>query len=283
MKSRTREKTIRSVVGIVASMVLLFSAGITLPVVDSSTDGYFQQAITKAGLAYATCRTINASVSIVQNSSLQLEPAGIGLSLAVGQALDPIDDMTERLSDVMVTAITSLGVQKLAYEIGVAFVPPILGVLLLGLSILMWVDHQRAASLRGYLFQVLLLIAVFRFCLPVSSLACAYVQDHFFDARITDARQQLALGSAELDRLSDLSLPEVNGVLGTIENSAAFLKLKSAAFKDVMIYTVDHMGRIIDNLLNLTFLYVGIFLLQVLLLPLLSFWVLIRVAHSLFR
>jgi len=71
------------------------------------TDAYFREAITKAGVAYATCRVLNASVSIVKDSSLQLEPAGVGISLAVGQALDPIDDMTERLSDVLVTAITS--------------------------------------------------------------------------------------------------------------------------------------------------------------------------------
>ena len=283
MTTKTREKSAHSAAGILLSILLLLSAGITVPVVDSSTDGYFQQAITKAGLAYATCRTINASVSIVQNSSLQLEPAGIGLSLAVGQALDPIDDMTERLSDVMVTAITSLGVQKLAYEIGVSFVPPILGACLLVWSMLIWIEHEKAAALRNHLLQALLLVAVFRFCLPVSSVACAYVQDHFFDARIANARQQLALGSAELDALADLSLPEVDGVLGTIENSTAFLKKKAADFKDVMVYTVDHMGRIIDSLLNLTFLYVGIFLLQVVVLPLLSFWVLVKTAGSFFR
>ena len=52
----------------------------------------------------------------------------------------PIDDMTERLSDVMVTAITSLGVQKLAYAIGVAFVPPILAACLFLLSLLVWYE-----------------------------------------------------------------------------------------------------------------------------------------------
>lgn len=283
MRTKTRQKAIGSATGIVIAIVLLFSAGMTLPVLDSATDTYFQQAITKAGLAYATCRTVNASVSIVQHSSLQLEPAGIGLSLAVGQALDPIDDMTERLSDVMVTAITSLGVQKLVYEIGVSFVPPVLAVCLLVMSMLTWIENTRVDALRKHTLQVLLLVAVFRFCLPVSSVANTYVHDHFFDARITDARSQLALGSAELDRLGDLSLPEIDGVLGTIENSAAFLKTKSMAFKDAMVYTVEHMGRIIENLLNLTFLYVGIFLLQVVLLPLLSFWVLVKMANSLFR
>lgn len=89
--------------------MLLFFPGLRLPIIDNTTDVHFHEAITKAGVTYATCRMINASVSIVKDSNLNLEPAGIGITLAIGQALDPIDDMTERVSDVIVTAITSLG------------------------------------------------------------------------------------------------------------------------------------------------------------------------------
>jgi hypothetical protein len=42
------------------------------------------------------------------------------------------------------------------------------------------------------------------------------------------------------------------------------------------------MGNIIENLITLTFLYVGIFLIQVIVLPLLSFWVLVKMVNSLF-
>jgi hypothetical protein len=77
-------------------------------VLDTTADDYFRDAITKAGLTYATCRAVNASISIVKESSLQLEPAGVGVSLAVGQALDPIDDMTERLSDVLNKHVVAL-------------------------------------------------------------------------------------------------------------------------------------------------------------------------------
>lgn len=52
---------------------------------------------------------INATVSVIQQSSVQLEPAEIGLSLAVGQIADPINDMVEKLSNVLVMSITSLG------------------------------------------------------------------------------------------------------------------------------------------------------------------------------
>jgi hypothetical protein len=280
---KTKETAIRSSVGILIAILLLFSSGLKLPVMDTTTDVYFSDAITKAGVAYATCRVINASVSIVKESSLQLEPAGVGISLALGQALDPIDDMIERLSDVIVTAITSLGVQKLAYEISVSIAPTLMALCLFALSILIWFENARLASLQKLTMQILLLLVVARFCLPLSSMANGYVQKHYFDEQISAANNELALGSAELDKLKDFTLPEIDGFLGTIENSASFVKLKSIMFKNALVDTVSNMGAIIENLLKLMFLYVGIFVIQVIVLPLLSFWFLMKTANSLFH
>ena len=263
--------------------MLFFSSGLKLPVLDTTTDVYFREAITKAGVAYATCRVINASVSIVKDSSLQLEPAGVGVSLAVGQALDPIDDMTERLSDVLVMAITSLGVQKLAYEISVSLVPPILSIFLLALSIMIWFENKRLTSLQKTIVRFLLLIVIARFCLPISSMANEFVHKHFFADQISEANKELATGTVEIDKLKYFSLPEIDGVLGTIENSTSFLKRKSIEFKHALVATVSNMGAIIENLLKLTFLYVGIFLIQVIILPLLSFWFLVKTVNTLFH
>jgi len=283
MKTTKKQKTIRSSVGAMIAILLFCSSGLTLPVLDTMTDTYFREAITKAGVAYATCRVINASVSIIKDSSLQLEPAGVGISIAVGQALDPIDDMTERLSDVLVTAITSLGVQKLAYEISVSFVPRMLSIFLFALSILLWFENERLTSLQKTITRFIVLLIIARFCLPISSVADEYLHKHFFADQISGANERLAVGSAELDKLKDLSLPETDGVLGTIENSASFLKQKTTEFRNAFVATVTNTGDIIENLLKLTYLYVGIFLIQVVILPLLSFWFLVKTANALFH
>lgn len=117
------------------ALILLIPSGIKLPIIDSKTDGYFENSIAKAGVAYATCRGINAIVSVLKGSDLDIDPEEIGTTIAVGEIFDPIDDMTERLSDVIVTAITSLGVQKLLYEISISFVMPIISILIFILSI----------------------------------------------------------------------------------------------------------------------------------------------------
>ena len=273
---------IRSFSGIVLSAILFFSSGLKVPGLDTGADDYFRDAIIKAGAAYATCRAINASVSIIKESKLQLEPAGVGISVAAGQALDPIDDMTERLSDVLVIAIVSLGVQKLAHEISVSLAPQVLAVLALLLSALMWLKNKRAAFFQKALIRFLFLVLIVRFFLPLSSLANGFLQKRFFDPQVSEARQELALVSFETDLLKDFSLPHAPGILGAIKNSAAFLKQKTTRFKNALAAISKNMGLIIENLLKLTFLYAGFFLIQVIILPLLAFWLLSRGARILF-
>lgn len=281
MKTIIKHKAAQPIVGIFISIVLFFCSGVQIPIVDTTADTYFKESIAKAGVSYGVCRVINATVSIVKESSLELEPAGIGLSLAVGQAVDPINDMVERLSDVLVMSITSLGVQEIVYEISLTIAPQLMAVFLMILSILVWYQNDRLSRLQRILMSVLVIIFIARFCLPLSSMANQFLQAHFFEQKISEANQSLDRGTADLDELQDVSLPQYDGFFGTIENSASYLKQKSIDYKNAVTVIIENRGVIVENLLKLTFLYVGIFVIQVLVLPLLVFWFLMKVVNSL--
>jgi hypothetical protein len=282
MKMKYKEKTIQSSLGILFSIFLFFSSGIQIPVLDSVADRYFQDSITKAGVSYGVCRLINGTVSVIQQSSVQLEPAGIGMSLAVGQIVDPINDMVERLSDVLVLSITSLGIQELAYEISIMLAPPVGASFLFVLSVLLWFKKDTFFALQKVVLNVLILISIARFCLPVSSLANEFLQEHFFEDKIIEANGKLAEGMADLNTLNEVDVPEYEGVLKTIENSASYIKHKSVDFKNAVSITLENKGLIVENLLKLTFLYLGIFVIQILVLPLSIFWLLMRLVNALF-
>ena len=276
-----RDRIGRTILGLLIALALFFSPFSRVPGLDSSADDYFEKAISKAGLVYATCRVINASVSLIKDSSVQVQPAGVGMTLAVGQVLDPIDDLTERLSDLMVTAIVSLGIQKLAFEISLGLAPPLLAIILALLTLLSWWPTPRLALLQRTLSLLFLLFLAARFCLPLAAMANRGLDRHFFAPRIEQARNDLALYSAELENLKKFSFPETDSLLGAIGSSGAFLKFKSAQFKNALVATVSNAGAIIDNQLKLAALYAGIFLIQVLFLPLAIFWLLLRLANSL--
>ena len=277
MKPALLHKILLSAGGIIAAALLFLSPGLKIPVLDQATDTYFREAISKGGISYAACRVINASVSIIKESSLHLQPAGVGLSLAVGQALDPVDDMTERLADILVAAITSLGVQKLAYEIGIFLSPRVLAVFLLLLAVSVWWNSTRLVFLRKTVTRFTLLIVIARFFLPLASVANDFINTNFFNPRIDAVNTQLALDSQGFDKLKDFSLPD-NGFFGT----ASFLKEKSGEFKKALAVVVNNMGGMIENLLQLTFLYVGILGIQVLPLPLFTFFFLVKIVNALF-
>jgi len=231
------QKILISVCSIILAVFLFFANSFKIPFLDSKTDSYFNEAITKAGLAYATTRAINASVSIIKESTLQLEPAGLGVSLAVGQALDPIDDMTERLSDVIVLAITSL----------------------------------------------LLLLLVARFTLPLSSLANSYIYQNYFDIQITQAKENLTNNSSNLNKLQEFTLPQKDGFWNQVKDGSEIVAQKVSELKNTFLSLLARMENFINNLLKLTFLYVGLFIIQVLILPILSFWLLKKLSDSLFQ
>ncbi len=173
-------------------------------------------------------------------------------------------------------------IQELAYEISITIVPQILAVRLLLLSLLVWLDNLRILKLQRILFSMLILAAIARFCLPISSLANEFLQEHFFEQKIMEVNGKLSRGTADLDTLTGVHLPKYVGIMGAIGNSASYIKNKSLEFKKAIEITIENKGLIVENLLRLTFLYLGVFVIQVLVLPLLIFWFLIRVVNSFF-
>ena len=59
-------------------------------------------------------------------------------------------------------------------------------------------------------------------------------------------------------------------------------KGRTVDFKNTIQVIMDNKTVIVENLLRLTFLYLGVFVIQVLVLPLLIFWFLMRIVNSLF-
>ena len=272
----------RAGLGFLLVFLLLIVPSQRIPVIDQQADRYFESAMTQAGVAYATCRVINASVSVIGDSEVQLEPAGIGVSLAAGKVLDPIDDMTERLSNVLVTAIVSLGVQKLAYEMGVTLAPVVMATLLAGLSIAWIIPGQRIVKLQNMLVRLLALALVARFLLPITSIANEYLLEHFFMEEIQQANAELALDTGNWETLQAIDFPQSDGFWDTVSNSSAFIRAKAMALKDGLGQMNDNLSDIIENLLALTWLFSGIFIIQVVLLPIAVLWLLVKSIHSLF-
>ncbi|MBN2068913.1 MAG: hypothetical protein JW739_04680 [Opitutales bacterium] len=280
--NRLRLKTALCVVSVALSLVLFLLPGLRLGFVDEPTDAYFNEALLKAGAAYGTARVINASASVIKDSELQVEPAGLGVTIAAGEIVDPIDDLVERLSDVLITAIASLGVQKILYEIAVSLFPVLMASVLLAFSGLVWCPWPLAERLQLLCLRFGLLLLIGRFFLPMSAFINAGLDAAYFAPRISETRTELEVFSSQMDAFRDTQLPEVDGFFKTIENSADFVKKQASEFRAMLRLIADNLTSITANLLELTWLYVGTFIIQVILLPIGCFALLIRCFNALF-
>jgi|GEM_PF-3452098 len=105
-------------------LLILFTAGLTgladyavnsiVYKWDEKTEEHLDELLVNAGTAYAVSRGLNAVISVIQDSDINVV---IG-NLALGEALDPVNDIVERFSNVMLLSITSLGIQKFIYKAG---------------------------------------------------------------------------------------------------------------------------------------------------------------------
>ena len=260
----------------VVAVILFCLPGLRLPYLDQNADVYFTKAISKAGTAYAICRGINAGVSVIKESQLHLS-LGAGVSLAAGQILDPLDDLTERTSDILITAIVSLGIQKIVYELCLWLTPFLLAVAIVVLIVISFFHWEWSQKLQRIILKVIFLITIARLCLPITALISSGLDHYYFSPKINHVQEELNQFSPPLERFKELP-PEYDGMWNTLKNSTDFIKEKVADLW--AIFQAINPQNMIENLLKLSYIYIALFIIQVILLPLGIFWLLARIVNA---
>lgn len=250
-----------------------------LPYLDRLAENYFSETTSEAALAYATVRGVNAVVSVLKESQVEFSPAGVGINIAAGQVLDPIDDMTERLSSVIVTAIVSLGLQKLIMELG-ELVPLKCAAFIFSLTIIaIWLPSGKFA-LMSILLRICTLLFILRLILPFSSLVNDNLYKYLFKDSISESEKQLSLISQNYDQLNNLDIDKNNGFLPYFTQGP---KEKFLQVKKLFSLISTNVDTIITALLDLTIFYISLFILQVIIIPIGILWLMILLVNTLFR
>jgi hypothetical protein len=262
---------------LLVSALFYGASSIKLPGIDKIADDYFSESIKAATISYATARGVNAVVSVVKESHLELAPAGVGVTIAAGQVLDPIDDMTERLSSIMVAAIASLGIQKIGFEISKALAFKTIAIVLLLTIPLLWLNSSSLITLLQPAIKICLILLLLRFMLPASALISDSLYSNWLQPGIEDSVEKLTIVSNSYNEMSNMPAEQNNGFFSSMTAGAADKVEKTrAAFMNM----VENAENIISALLQLMTAYLAIFIVQLLLLPLFMLWVLVSLFKS---
>ncbi len=178
--------------------------------IDRLSDRYTVQALSNAAVTFAVARVMNGVISVIQGTRVSATPAGIGVNLAVGEILDPLNDLLEQFSWIMLAATTSLGIQKILLAIG-----PSLGFnLVLGLSVFylavsLWSRHRWLRPQTG--LKLVLLVVVLRFGMAMVVMANQLVFYAFMLDDYQTSASLLEQSSADIERLN----PSMSGDAGS--------------------------------------------------------------------
>lgn len=282
MTRNIRKKILLSLLIISSSIIFYFSSCVNLPVIDSKAESYFSNAIKKAAVAYAVTRGVNAVVSVLKDSEIGVAPAGVGINIAAGQILDPLDDMTERLSSVLVIAIVSLGIQKIAMEIGYVVSFKIVSFLLPLFILPLWLNKNYSKLIVSPIAKILAIVFILRLFLPISSIINDFVYQQFLKQRMDHAKKKLTIVSANYETIGSFDIQKSDSLWSKIKETSKELELKTTGIKKAFSYITNNIGNIIDSLLKLTILYATLFILQVILIPLAMLWILLKIVDRIF-
>jgi hypothetical protein len=237
---------------------------------------HLDAALERALVSFALARTLNGVISVLQETQIALQPAGVGVTLAPGEILDPLNDLIERFSYVMLLASAALGVERVLLAMsgwwGVTVVLVTAVVLWLGTAWFGGADERW----RRWATRLLLVALFLRFAIPVLLIATHLVSSTFLQAQADTATEALRATSRQADEVNEQVKPE-----NEADDRSLLERFSSAIdrldFEAKVRQLREDLTHAVEHIIDL----IVVFLLETVLVPLALLWLLMRFVGSL--
>lgn len=235
---------------------------------------YTETGLKRALITFATARAINGLISVAQGTEVAIQPGGIGAVLTPGEILDPINDLVEQFSQVMLYSTVVLGTQKLLIEIsGWVWYSALLASVLFFCLASLWVPHLFTPATRRVTLGLSGILLLARFLVPVAAVANEAVFDLFLEPGYESANRHLENATRELGNegrsagSSQEPAGSGNAMWEALENFYASAKAKTDVGAELEALRTA-ANKTAENIVDL----IVLFMIQTLLLPFLFAW-----------
>ncbi|OED37055.1 hypothetical protein AB833_25065 [Chromatiales bacterium (ex Bugula neritina AB1)] len=262
---------------VLALLIGLMIAVSFLKPIDKSGESQIDSALMRAAIGFGIARTLNGVISVAQGTEVAVQPAGVGVNFAPGEILDPINDLVERFSLVMLVATGSLAMQKVLMEIsswqGISFILAGVGIFWL---LTRW-RNGNSSGLATFASRALLFMLLVRFLIPLGAIASDWVYQQFLQQRFEVSSQQLASAS---DKIREISRRQAE------PPEAESIRQKARNFYKSMTHKFDFEGMLeeykgaAENVSEHAVNLIVVFVMQTILFPLIFLFVIYRLFRS---
>lgn len=270
-----RDMQLRQIGGSTLAMALALVVAVAcswLAPLDTAAEQQAEAGLKRALISFATARALNAMISVAQETRIAVEPAGVGVNLAPGQLLDPLNDLIEKFGDLMLLSSIIFGAEKLLIAAGVHW--------LLSLALTLVAVVWLTCRLRGWtqppplLSRLLLALLLVRFVVPVTAFAC----EQAFQTFLADTYQssQTAVDSVMGQaKGGSLDATAADGPASLAERFRQWLS-NNGDIKD----TIAKLQQTLDQKIEHIVMIITVFVLQTLVIPLLTLWLLVTLGRA---
>ena len=213
--------------------VALITLNVGTGFIDRLSTDYLQEAMMGSGAIYGTARAINALVSLLQGTEVNAWVA----TFAVGELLDPVNDLIERFSGVITIVMASLALQALLL---VVFSGLWIDVSLVALGGLAFWAHQKGSPEWAFkTLRIFFISLMVRLSMVVVAVAGHGVDQIFLNETVNNMHVKMKEFRTELEIISgqEQKDPGLTDQIKQLENMVLEKE------KNIMIWE----GRLIDS------------------------------------
>jgi ABC-type multidrug transport system fused ATPase/permease subunit len=237
-----------------------------------------EEALQRALATYAIARALNGVISVAQGTELAIEPAGIGVILTPGEILDPINDLIERFSWVMLASSASLGVINVLLAISAwVWLSIVMSVGLLLLAYLVWRGKTSAGYSASLMFKLVIVLVILRFSAPVVVILNDFIYQQFLSTRYQTAISELDETRTRVAEInSEQNVSTDDGAERSLIDQARALYESTAQHIKRKLDMEQNMADLNDTATNASRAAIDlivIFIFQTILLPLVFIWI----------
>ncbi len=241
---------------------------------DIRSSEQLDNALVRSLSTFALARTLNGLVSVVQGTELNVTPAGVGVTFAPGELLDPVNDMIERFSWVMLMSSVSIGVQEVTLHLGKSTLfKMLLALVALIVLLQLWLNSEWWPWRIERSLKLLVILTVLRFSVPLLVMMNEAVYQYVLEPEYTHSFREVTVSSEKVALLIDQAevkqeaLKEESSFLDSFNLSEKYRRFK-ASLQESVQEVIATFNESMDSIVRL----ITVFIINTILIPLVGLW-----------
>ena len=235
--------------------------------IDESCIEYLDKTLKRATIAYGLCRATNALVSVFQEIDIGFELVGT-ITFSPFEWLDPLNDLVERFSWILLAAMTSIGIQEFFIRllpdsiINFIFLPGLF-MWLTGL----WANKYLPINLLTIGKHLVLLAVVLRFIIPAEVAINNWIYDYHLKNKYNQSVDNIKTSVKEIKRrtpVEEISMENSQekqgqaetGFFGKSKNAIAALGDLGTKFKEFQLWMKTQIPILFENFISLILVFI---------------------------